>query len=445
MDPELQAFAIEFTKKILPEVEGIVDTYKRDPEEGLSAYLDFIKRVKPSLGKIVKELRAPQTIGLISPRLLRDPLSIGLMAHRRSPEEEEAHIVGYLQAILQLVYCVAKGLEGWQFSGTPIHEASLKTQNVGKIHIIPTLVQLVQKEISEIPIPVVRKKRKSIKEKESIDENKVPIQKEPTLDDANTAVPFTARLIAYYRAQECKRDRPLIVDPFAERLAGDLTSYANKHKHICGTGDYAIVRAYYIENTLLTPWCHTQANSQIVLLGAGLDTRAFRFKPLQTNTHTLFEIDFSIVNRYKEEILQDEQPLCELVRLSTDLSNPDWTSHLIQSGFSRDIPTFWVLEGLIYYMDQDVVASLLAKAAEISTENSQLFADICVSILAELEWGPFTRYFKWGLEKNAVPSFFATVGWTVSCSFADDHDQGRDVGQKGLVFIHGVKRTSLAM
>ena len=104
MDPELQAFAIEFTKKILPEVEGIVDTYKRDPEEGLSAYLDFIKRVKPSLGKIVKELRAPQTIGLISLRLLRDPLSIGLMAYRRSPEEEEeAHVVGYLQAILKLV------------------------------------------------------------------------------------------------------------------------------------------------------------------------------------------------------------------------------------------------------------------------------------------------------------------------------------------------------
>jgi len=34
MDPELQAFAIELTKKILPEIEGIVDAYKRDRRGG---------------------------------------------------------------------------------------------------------------------------------------------------------------------------------------------------------------------------------------------------------------------------------------------------------------------------------------------------------------------------------------------------------------------------
>ena len=444
MDPELQIFAIEFAKKVIPEIEEIVEDYKRDPEQGLSAYLDFIKRVKSSLEKIVKGLRDPVSIGHISPRLLRDPLSIGLMVNRKSLEEEEAHVAGYLKAILQLVYCVSKGLEGWQFSGTSFYEESIKTQSIGKISIIPSLVQIMRQEIVESDsfeqFKTVLKKSKSTKRKESIDVNKTQSKK---LDDEKLAIPFTARLLAFYRTQEYKNDDPLIVDPFAERLAGDMTSYINKHKFVAGKGDYPIVRSYYIEKNLLTSWCNTYTKSQIVLLGAGLDTRAYRFKPLQINTHTLYEIDFSIMNRYKEEILQGEQPLCDLVRISGDISNHDWISHLMKSGFSGDIPTFWVLEGLVYYLEQEVVASLLKKIAEISTENSQIFVDVCVPILAELNFGPFSKYFKWGLDKNAVPSFFAKTGWKVSCSFADDYDQGRDVGQKGLIFVRGARAISV--
>ncbi|MFX0207247.1 MAG: class I SAM-dependent methyltransferase [Candidatus Hodarchaeota archaeon] len=262
--------------------------------------------------------------------------------------------------------------------------------------------------------------------------------KDKNLDSKDTPVPFTARLIAFYRALESKEDNPLIVDPYAEYLAGDMTDYFNKHRHF-SKNDYAIVRAFYIENNLLTPWCTTQAESQIVILGAGLDTRAYRFKPLQKNKHTVFEIDFSVINQYKEKILQDEQPLCNLVRLSTDLSKPEWVSHLIQTGFSNTIPTFWVLEGLVYYLEQETVSSLLGKAAEISVEESQIFLDICVPALADLDFGPFTRHFRWGLDKNVVPSYFASIGWNVTCAFADDHDQGRDVGQRGMIYIHGMR------
>ncbi len=44
-----------------------------------------------------------------------------------------------------------------------------------------------------------------------------------------------------------------------------------------------------------------------------------------------------------------------------------------------------------------------------------------------------------GLDIRDAPSFFATTGWNESCSFADDYDQGRNVGQKGMIFIHGVR------
>ena len=260
------------------------------------------------------------------------------------------------------------------------------------------------------------------------------IQKKPLIDSELAAVPFTARLMAYYRARESKRDNPLFLDPFAERLADDLLPTLSGSK-----GDYPIVRSYYIDTKLLSSWCYDQAESQVVLLGAGLDTRAYRFKPLQTNRHTFFEIDFPIVIEYKEEVLKDEQPICKLVRLPADLSEDNWSTALMNHGFSQDLPSFWIMEGLVYYLDQGIVVSLLKAIYEMSTADSQIFTDICVPAFADLVYGPFTRYFKWGLDMQSVSSFFSRNGWSVSVSYADDHDQERDVGQRGLMFVHGRK------
>jgi len=270
-------------------------------------------------------------------------------------------------------------------------------------------------------------------------------QNEPELD-----LPFTARLMAFYRAQESKSSHPLIVDPFAKRLAGDLSPYLNDHIRFSEM-DYPIVRSHYIEKNLLTTWCKTKNESQIVLLGAGLDTRAYRFNPLLKNKHTIFEIDFAKVIHYKEEILKDEKPFCNLIRLSTDLSQPKWISSLIKSKLSTNIPTFWVLEGLAYYIEKPDFISLLLKLAEISTETSQIFIDI----MQLSRWysfpytsngivgDPFSRHFKWGIDIKTAQSFFAEFGWDVTCSFADDHDQGRNVGQKAMIFVHGERASTI--
>jgi methyltransferase (TIGR00027 family) len=263
--------------------------------------------------------------------------------------------------------------------------------------------------------------------------------REEELDGENATVPFTARLNAYFRAEESKLSNPLLIDPLAELLAGDMSEYFRKHKRVAGMGGSAIVRSYYIENELLTPWCIAHKKSQIVLLGAGLDTRAYRFRPVQKGSHTIFEIDLPLIIHYKEKILHSEQPLCSLVRISVDLSDPAWASKLVESGFSTEIPSFWVLEGLVYYIDRGTIVSLLRKLAEMSTNDSQLFVDVCVPALADLQWGPYTNHFKWGVSKDDVSSFFALTGWEVSSSFIDDHNHGRDVGQKGIIFVQGEK------
>jgi methyltransferase (TIGR00027 family) len=257
------------------------------------------------------------------------------------------------------------------------------------------------------------------------------------IDDKGDAVPFTARLIAHYRAEETKRKTPLISDPYAERLAGDLRSYFKKHKRTKDTGDYAVVRTYYIDEKVLKPWIENHRKSQIVMLGAGLDARAYRYAPLREGEHTIFEVDFEVVNEYKEEILKGEKPLCNLVRLSTDLSYPQWIYNLQEIGYSRKVPTLWILEGVAYYLERDTLVSVLMNATKNCVMGSRIFADVCVPGLTEAVFGPFMAHFKWGLNKEEVADFFRKSGWTVTSSYADDYDQGRDVGQRGLIFVKG--------
>jgi hypothetical protein len=48
-------------------------------------------------------------------------------------------------------------------------------------------------------------------------------------------------------------------------------------------------------------------------------------------------------------------------------------------------------------------------------------------------------HFKWGLDIEDVPIFFSSYGWNTTSCYADDYDQGRDVGQRGLIFVHGAR------
>jgi len=256
------------------------------------------------------------------------------------------------------------------------------------------------------------------------------------IEEKKKAVPFTARLMAHYRSQEAEREKPLLYDPYAKRLAGDLTGYFKDHGRYSKM-DYGIVRSYYIEENLLKKWCYENKKSQIILMGAGLDTKAYRFPPLEKNKHHIFEIDLSVINNHKEKILKKENPLCPLTRISGDLSSLDWLEKLFKNGYKESIPTFWIMEGLVYYLEKEKVSYLLKRMNEISTNGSKIFTDLCIPIYAEIQVGPFSKYFKWGIEKERIKAYFRENGWNVSWNWADSYDQGRDVGQKGLFFISG--------
>ena len=118
---------------------------------------------------------------------------------------------------------------------------------------------------------------------------------------------------------------------------------------------------------------------QMVLLAAGLDTRAFRLT--WPSDVTVFEIDQPQVIAFKDEVLSNEgaQPTCRRVAIGADLREA-WQKELLAAGFAADAPTAWVAEGLLAYLSPDAEGRLLQQIQDHSAPGSSIAADRILSV-----------------------------------------------------------------
>lgn len=92
---------------------------------------------------------------------------------------------------------------------------------------------------------------------------------------------------------------------------------------------------------------------------AGMDARAYRLGALKECA--VFEVDFAKALHFKEAILQAMaeagEPLPRLEaksvhRVAADVASEDWYSCLTAAGFQVHVPTVWILEGFLYYLQE---------------------------------------------------------------------------------------------
>lgn len=171
---------------------------------------------------------------------------------------------------------------------------------------------------------------------------------------------------------------------------------------------------------------------QIVLLGAGLDTRAFR---LTWPAHTrFFELDQPAVIARKERILQDAEavPACALQCLGANLSDP-WQEILLQAGFDPEQPAGWLLEGFLFYLPNERITSILDAVSNLAAPGSWLGCDV---INQAVLTSPWTRAWvdmqaaagaPWIGTLDDPIAFLAARGWnaTLSQAGAPDANHGR--------------------
>jgi methyltransferase (TIGR00027 family) len=185
-------------------------------------------------------------------------------------------------------------------------------------------------------------------------------------------------MTAAARALETERPDPLLSDPFARSLAGErgfdlLDRGAGGPMAENGTSLY-VLRHRFFDDVLMEVLGGTDIR-QVALVAAGLDTRAFRLTWPQGTR--LFEIDQPAVLAHKRAILeaQGAVPRCDRYLVAADLRE-DWPRALASAGLERDRPTFWVAEGLLFYLPEAAVHRLLDDTFRLSAPGSYLATDL---------------------------------------------------------------------
>ncbi|KAG0632135.1 hypothetical protein M758_1G306900 [Ceratodon purpureus] len=185
----------------------------------------------------------------------------------------------------------------------------------------------------------------------------------------------------------------VIHDPLAEIFAGDVFLRGlqekvrrDQEKNARETaGVMMAVRTLWFDARLaeaLARFDSASTDHQVVLLGAGMDARAYRLRSL--NDCAVFEVDSAKALHFKEAILQAMvdagEPLPHLEaksihRVPADIASENWFSRLTAAGFEVHLPTVWILEGFLYYLQEASAKETLKCITQNSMSETVMLAD----------------------------------------------------------------------
>lgn len=187
-----------------------------------------------------------------------------------------------------------------------------------------------------------------------------------TLPMPITHISDTAHWVAMYRAFESERADALFDDPYARQMAGDLGgSIVREVPHGESIAWAVIVRTAVMDEMILD--CVEKGCTQVLNLGAGLDTRAFRL--LLPPTLRWIDVDLPNMVAHRRACLKHHQARCDHAHLAADVNDATELDQILckaRKGQPESKgPMLVVSEGLLVYL----------QAAQVSALAERLHAD----------------------------------------------------------------------
>lgn len=132
-----------------------------------------------------------------------------------------------------------------------------------------------------------------------------------------------------------------------------------------------VLRKSYIEDKTIE--AIQKGAKQIVNLGAGFDTLAWRFCQ-QHKTVNFIEIDHPATSKYKQQALQKgAADLDNMHFLSVDFSQQNLYQALNEcEQFDTSLPTLYICEGVLMYLSKQDIDLLFTSISKLTGANSQL-------------------------------------------------------------------------
>ena len=184
----------------------------------------------------------------------------------------------------------------------------------------------------------------------------------------------TALRVAIRRAAHQLVDQPTVLDdPIAVRLIGQ--GYARDmeramHKVARDFRCYIAARSRYVEDRLAD--AVAREVTQYVVLGAGLDTFAYRnpFAALR-----VFEVDFPATQQWKRALLAEaaiELP-ADLTFVPLDFEHQTLAEELAKAGFDNQKPAFFGWVGVVPYLTLETFRATLGVVAQLPAASAVSF------------------------------------------------------------------------
>ncbi len=193
------------------------------------------------------------------------------------------------------------------------------------------------------------------------------------------ATAFMRALAAYDPRNEMRGSDNLaeiFLDDRRKKPLKDMAARAwvMKNKITPGVYEFMIARTAFFDQ--IVKQALKENVGQIVFLGAGYDSRPYRFKNVIQDT-IIFELDTKPTQQHKQSCLQQAQiSIPEQVRfVSVNFSTDNFAEKLIEAGFDKGKRTVFVWEGVTYYLSAEVVDKVFNFVKENASPNSSLCFD----------------------------------------------------------------------
>ncbi|MBR7831894.1 SAM-dependent methyltransferase [Actinospica durhamensis] len=271
-------------------------------------------------------------------------------------------------------------------------------------------------------------------------------------------VGHTAIFIAWVRHMESLREDALFRDPLAAAmmttLAEDpaLSEVAEvvdaTHTSARGFPEYFAVRTRFFDDELRDAM--DRGIRQVVTLAAGLDARTVRL-PCPDGT-VWYELDLPEMTEFKTGLIARAEllPTCARRAVAADLTEP-WSQALLAAGFDPELPTAWLVEGLLMYLEPADGDALLARLSALSAPDSTLALEHLQAAMLGDEGAPVRARVEeqgasWLAARDDLGPWLARHGWHADVFAGDDPriGYGRSVAPLPACWLVGARRSRTA-
>ena len=200
-------------------------------------------------------------------------------------------------------------------------------------------------------------------------------------------LPATPRLIEQYESNEIR----LFDDSFIKNFFSKTTLFMMQFKVIRdvetmmsnivskGSSGVIVCRTKYIDDLLQTSI--SNGVEQVVILGAGLDTRPYRIAGI--NNIKVFEVDLPIMQKIKKEKIRKCLEILpdHIKYVPIDFNKQTLDEVLRETELDTETPIFFICEGVTQYITEEAIKNILRFISKAATGSTVVFTYILKSVI----------------------------------------------------------------